>query len=378
MNGYGFRALLWAMVLALPGGENASAKLALITQVAFHDQAVVAWDHRFQELRTSDALVLQWSSRRLPFERLYGLACALPNTLLLLARFPNRAGPIRLLRSVDEGETWQPFGNGLPETLEVGYQSLWTNALVQHPHQPTRFSIVTEGTLWLSSDSGNSWHAEPAAELSNVLRCELRGKNGEILYAWRLNEDEHELVEILLSRDGGRSWHILGENVNGAHQWGPTCVLGVHPNDPARLIGYDVVDARAFEGTGTLALLSSSDFGSSWTVKRLGDARSLLRGSRGWHAPAEAEIAESFHYVQLLPDPKGPGLTFSNAYGVYRTGNALRVFPGSRVLAASAWQPILLLMRHPNMPELLVASSTSGFFLSRDSGRTWTHAHLSD
>jgi len=378
VNGYGFAALLWATLLALPGEENASAKLALITQVAFHDRAVVAWDHRCQELRTSDALVHQWSSRRLPFERLYGLAWFSPKTLLLLARFPTHSGPIRLLRSVDEGETWQPFGKGLPETLEVTDQSLWTNALVQHPHQPTRLSIVSWGMLWLSSNNGDSWYAQPAQELSNVFRLELRGKDGEILYAWRLNEDEHELVEILLSRDGGRSWHILGENINGAHRWGPTCVLGVYPNDPAHLIGYDVVDANAFESTGTLALLSSSNFGGSWTVKRLGDARSLLHGSRGWHAPQEAEIAESFHYVQLLPDPTGPGLTFSNAYGVYRTGNALRVFPGSRVLAPSAWQPILLFLRHPNMPELMVASSAGGFFLSRDNGRTWIRAHLSD
>jgi hypothetical protein len=155
-------------------------------------------------------------------------------------------------------------------------------------------------------------------------------------------------------------------------------VLGVHPNDPARLIGYDIVDAHAFESTGTLALVSSTDFGNTWVVKRFGDARSLLHGTRGWHAPEGAELAESFHYAHLLPDPFGPGLTFSNAYGVYRTGNAPRVFPGSRALAPSSWEPILLLARHPAIPELIVASNLGGLFLSRDKGQTWVRVHFPD
>lgn len=378
MGWYGVLILLGAVLLALSTGDSAPVKLARITHVAFQGRAILAWDDRNQELWKSDFSTHEWSARRLPFRRLYGLTVQVPNALLILAHFPNNEGVVQLLRSTDDGETWQPFGSGLPRVLDFGQQSIWTNAFVQHPYQPTRLCILTEGVLLFSNDGGKRWRALQTPQLARVFRLELRGKRGEILYAWQFSgEEDNELIEVLLSKDEGQSWKILGENIDDAVRWGATCVLGVHPKNPSILLGYDVVDVQIVQETGTLAVVKSRDFGTHWNIQRIGDARTFLLGSRGWHAPADAEAVESFQFVRILPDPDGDGMTFSNGYGIYRK-RASEDFPGQRVLTVRAWEPVLLLERHPSVPGLLLASGLGGFFLSRDSGRTWVHVRFTE
>jgi photosystem II stability/assembly factor-like uncharacterized protein len=69
-------------------------------------------------------------------------------------------GKLRLYRSRNKGESWQPVSAGLPE--HPSYVAVLRDALAVDPLEPAGVYFgTTAGELFYSADAGDTWHALP-------------------------------------------------------------------------------------------------------------------------------------------------------------------------------------------------------------------------
>jgi photosystem II stability/assembly factor-like uncharacterized protein len=67
-------------------------------------------------------------------------------------------GKLRLYRTTNAGDSWEPVGNGLPQ--ENAMETVLRDGLAADSLQPTGIYFGTRsGKLFGSSDSGESWNA---------------------------------------------------------------------------------------------------------------------------------------------------------------------------------------------------------------------------
>ena len=142
-------------------------------------------------------------------------------------------------RSEDDGESWQPSANGIPTPL-ASYTSVIEADLSREGR------VLTGGAsgLFLSTNGGVDWGSVGPSDVE--VRDLRQSRTDPDL--WLAATDGKGL---LISRDGGRRWEALGDNLHGI----PFYSVAVDPNE---------TDRMATGGYGT-HVLTSSDGGKSWS-----------------------------------------------------------------------------------------------------------------
>ncbi|AIY18371.1 exo-alpha-sialidase [Pimelobacter simplex] len=84
-------------------------------------------------------------------------------------RYPPDA-KARVWRSDDAGESWTPYGSGLPDAFYVG---VMRDALCVDSHDPAGLYLgARNGSVWASADDGESWR-QIAADLPDVMSVKV-------------------------------------------------------------------------------------------------------------------------------------------------------------------------------------------------------------
>lgn len=182
-----------------------------------------------------------------------------------------------LLRSVDQGETWQRLDSGTTEDLH----DVWGLAVPSY-----LFLAGADGHVLRSTDGGTSWLPFPIASQSCGKVLDLSGTQDHVYAVC-------ESGDIVRSTNRGAEW------VTVLHAPG------------ARSLHADGQDVYA---VASQALLSSHDAGRSWTTKP-----TTSQGHRVWGHGSSAYVTTEFGVLQtsdggqvwshLLPSFGIPGMT---------------------------------------------------------------------
>ncbi len=112
----------------------------------------------------------------------------------------------------DGGDTWQP-------TTPVPFQGAWSFISARtgwiwspEPHNSDSTAPV-KGTLYRTDDGGESWQVVPARKgLENYLTHgeEIVELNfADARFGWAIAQDQHDLTQLLRTRDGGKTWNRI-------------------------------------------------------------------------------------------------------------------------------------------------------------------------
>src|SRR5581483_10152423 len=143
--------------------------------------------------------------------------------------------PAGLFRSTDGGNTWAPFGAGLPASIAV-------NALAFDKAQPPGLYAATNDGIFKSTDNGADWTpANHGAFGNRGLVTGVDPSNPNTIYT-------STLAGLFKSTDGGQTWQFLTEGIQG---------------DQAAQIAFDPFTNSVFV-LSSGGLLKSLDGGLTW------------------------------------------------------------------------------------------------------------------
>ena len=128
-------------------------------------------------------------------------------------RFDSGGGQTALYRSKDGGDTWQKVTNGLPRSPmdRIGVATARSNPGVVYLITETK----TDGVLFRSDDRGENWravHFDPNINFRPFYYSDIRvdPNNADVVYSLSGG--------LSVSRDGGRTFGRIANNVHGDHQ----------------------------------------------------------------------------------------------------------------------------------------------------------------
>ena len=161
-----------------------------------------------------------------------------------------------LYRMAAGGDTWQPLGNGLPDTVEV-------RSIVIQRDAPQNVLVGTQDGPYRSRDAGDSWEKLPLPDGSHVVwSIQPHPTDPDTLFVGTQGTD------IFRSRDGGASWRIVHEDARA----------GAFLDAAAFDGGHGVVFGDAIDGR--FVLLETTDGGATWKkCNTLSADEGLLRAS---------------------------------------------------------------------------------------------------
>lgn len=141
-------------------------------------------------------------------------------------RFDSGGGQTALYRSKDGGDTWQKVTNGLPRSPmdRIGVAVARSNPNIVYIVTETK----TDGVLFRSDDRGENWravHFDPNINFRPFYYSDIRvdPNNPDVVYSLSGG--------LSVSRDGGRTFGRIANNVHGDHQ-----ALWIDPANSNRIL----------------------------------------------------------------------------------------------------------------------------------------------
>jgi len=162
--------------------------------------------------------------------------------------FSSGGGQTALYRSKDGGETWQKGAGGLPRSPmdRIGVAVARSNPSVVYLITETK----TDGVLFRSDDRGENWravHFDPNINFRPFYYSDIRvdPNNPEVVYSLSGG--------LSVSRDGGRTFSRIANNVHGDHQ-----ALWIDPANSNRILsGSDGGWQVSLDGARTFEIINN-------------------------------------------------------------------------------------------------------------------------
>ena len=236
-----------------------------------------------------------------------------------------------IYKSSDSGNSWKILAPGIEQTSYV------IDTLVQHPHDPRHIyvgawdSYSEGGGLFESMDAGATWARIKLPHESTAVRgvAVCRDNPHYMLVA--------TIEGVFLSRDGGIEWTgVGGDLLTKAHS------VAIDPVDP------DIL----YVGTWRLGYVSR-DMGKSWTLVEKG-------------MPLDSDI------FSMVIRPDNPSVVFGSACsGVYRSDDGLQTWTRLRVLPNQFTIRAQIIRLDPTNFSRVYTGTTEGLYVSENEGRSW-------
>lgn len=268
-----------------------------------------------------------------------------------LERFDLRTGYARDVRVWPEAAYgWKP--------ADLKYRWHWNFPMSFSPHVPHRVYVGSQ-YVHKSDDGGQSWQViSPDLTLNlkshqqssgGVAIDNLMTYDGSVLFAIEESPVEPGLIwvgsndgQVSITRDYGKNWENVTENINGLPEWGTiSCIEPSRYEKGAALIAVDMHQMGDFDPY----IYQTKDYGKTWTRVSDGIPKSL----------------HSFVHV-VREDPKMPGLLYAG------TDNSVYVSPDN----GKNWiplrnnmppAPVYWLEIQERFDDLVVATYGRGFYI---------------
>lgn len=266
-------------------------------------------------------------------------------------------------KTTDGGKSWQAAwrGDNLaryvwidPRNPDVVYVSTGIFDREAANSDPTKGTPGGVGII-KSTDGGRTW-TQVNRGLKNLYIGSLfmHPQNPDILLAGAGNNQYHDGAGVYLTTDGGANWRqtLKGDRINIV---GGIESVEFSPSDP------NIAYAGSVQG-----IYRSEDGGRTWKKVAGGSGPPWMQ--TGWGAPG---VRAGFP-IDMQVDPRDPNRIFVNNYG---GGNFLSTDGGRTWKVASkgyTGAQVRDIAVDPTAAGRVFAASRSGFFLSNDSGDTWT------
>lgn len=168
---------------------------------------------------------------------------------------------------------------------------------------------------------------------------------------------------IFISRDRAASWEEASTGLTEPHvRW-----LETHLNDPW----------LAFAGTEPAAIFESADGAESW---RQCPEVAELRNANGWYLPYSPEAGcvrgFAFHGSRGYAAVEQGGLLRTDDGGrSWRLAGGSTGDPHAPMLDGRIHPDVHSVVVHPLSPDLVLAPTGGGLYVSKDGGKTWTELY---
>jgi photosystem II stability/assembly factor-like uncharacterized protein len=272
----------------------------------------------------------------------------------------------KLLRSADNGASWQTRGNFGVRRAQ----------LTVDPHDGNRLYLISGerdqggGSLYLSTDGGKSWQSK----LTDVStgRLAIDGPANVVYYASVASKDAKPFYRSLDngttwtgfgSGDLGKIWQLLPTPLNSTRLWAmPECGSAPLLSEDN---GQTFKEVAGFPSSICMPILASSSKGERLYIATWGDfLRSVDNGQTWSKAMGPGGIVNT-----VVVDPLDPNVVYlgTTHLGVRKTTDG-----------GDTWQPAGLpsaavneIAIDPQTPQTLYAASDEGAFISLDGGAQW-------
>ncbi|MEI6125127.1 MAG: YCF48-related protein, partial [Pseudomonadota bacterium] len=273
-------------------------------------------------------------------------------------------------KSTDFGASWTQTGNG-PKVV---------NALAINPTTPAVVYAGTDSGLYKTTDSGTSWSAigDEFAD-TPVYSIAIPSSNASIVY---IATD----TGVYTTTDAGSSWKSISSGIPAEGQKGPFVrEIVIDPRTNTTLY------AGTYSGSNNdVNIYKSTNSGSSWTQinRKLSttvvncfafnpnDASSMfagtstlavLKSNNGGQSWTESNEGITNYLVRAMAvNPAS-----SNVYAGTSSGLFISSDTGETWEAASPNPEIYSIALDPHVPENIYTGTNRGIFLSSDEGKTW-------
>ena len=252
----------------------------------------------------------------------YPMVSAWSSTFPSVQYLSSLSSRVELIRSTDEGHTWESLSDALGRGVSAGSRAngqydesrhfhAHTHGLAVAPSDP---DVVYAGTIshpsqfeqytldgahiFRSTDGGDTFtevdDGFPTTTDTSINAIVIHPTNADVVYAMTSSYESIEGIGIYRSTDGGDTWQAINEGLDLE-----TNDLQIDPVDP------DVLYAATASG-----VYRTTDAGDSWHLRSNG----IFDGFSGFPSRREREV------VDLAIDPVNPNVLYATGFrGVYRT-----------------------------------------------------------
>jgi uncharacterized protein (TIGR03437 family) len=272
-------------------------------------------------------------------------------------------------KSTDAGNTWQHVGSVGPFPV----YSLIVDRSAAH----TIYAGANGGGLWASSDGGGIWQS---TGLSNGMVWSLALDSAGALYAGT------NAAGAQVSRDRGATWTVLPVGIDAAHKDGYG--IWIDPGNGQKMfvsseLGYGMVWSQDGGASWSVAGQSFTGYGSRGVAFDPSDSRRiysgamigsvLLKSTDGGLTWSRRRFGSPAVYVAgVAVDPLNPNIVYAGTQneGLFKSTDYGDTWKSTGSGLSGA---ITYLTLDPTKGGRLFASTATAFYLSEDSGETWTN-----
>ena len=285
-----------------------------------------------------------------------------------------------------DGINWALTRSGMPDIADNRY-SLAIEAVLVDPTNDARLlafngnqrnwnapgAVVDgswdgDGSVWQSTDSGQSWSQLAVVAPAGNIRSAAHNTDGSVLYAAVANRG------VFVSTDGGGAWVSSGEGLPHQNPYDIT----THPTDP--LVAW-VAMGDGPEVNGNIVaggIWRTDDGGATWTAANEG--LSIVSNSTRVNTGA-------FHQIVVAPTQPDRLFTSNVAPGqaaVYRSedgGDSWTIVADGATPRPNAYDSALRAFDigvHPTDADRIVVGSDDTLLGTTDGGETWTDLTTSE
>lgn len=257
-----------------------------------------------------------------------------------------------VFRSDDAGKTWRRAG--LRDAGQIG-------AVVIHPEDPNTVWVAVIGHafgpsenrgVYLTRDGGKSWRKTLfVSERTGAVDLELHPTRPEVVYASMWEAERKPWTILSGGREGG-----VHRSTDGGETW--TQLAG---GLPSGLVGKSDLAVSPAAPDRLYVLIEADPDPGLYRSDDRGETFRLVTSRRSL-------LDRPFYYTNIDADPQNADVLYSNSTGFYRSRDAGKSWERRRTPHGDNHD----IWIHPKDSDLYIQANDGGANVTRDGGKTWS------